>query len=75
MEGLLLLGGGGPHTVCMNFYPPGTFFNVTPPLPPCNTNTNRVAHGLVQMDLVATMWVPMGAQVPLLSPNDHPNPS
>ena len=21
------------------------------------------------------MWVPMGAQVPVLSPNDHPNPS
>ena len=27
------------------------------------------------MGLVATTWVPMGAQVPVLSPNDHPNPS
>ena len=25
--------------------------------------------------LVAPMWVPMGAQVPALSPNDHPSPS
>ena len=25
------------------------------------------------MGPVATMWVPMGAQVPVLSPNDHPN--
>ena len=24
---------------------------------------------------VATTWVPMGAQVPILSPNDYPNPS
>ena len=30
------------------------------------------------MDLAATMWVPMGSQVPILSPYDHPshpNPS
>ena len=27
------------------------------------------------MGLAATTWVPMGAQVPVLSPNDHPNPS
>ena len=25
--------------------------------------------------LAATTWVPMGAQVPVLSPNDHPNQS
>ena len=28
-----------------------------------------------ETSLAATTWVPMGAQVPLLSPNDHPNPS
>ena len=33
------------------------------------------AHGACYMGLVATTWVPMGAQVPVLSPNDHPNPS
>ena len=33
------------------------------------------AHGLGNMGLAATTWVPMGAEVPLLSPNDHPNPS
>ena len=27
------------------------------------------------MGLAATTWVPMGARVPVLSPNDHPNPS
>ena len=26
------------------------------------------------MGLVATTWVPMGAQVPILSPTDQPNP-
>ena len=25
--------------------------------------------------LAATTWLPMGGQVPILSPNDHPNPS
>ena len=30
---------------------------------------------LGQMGPVATTWVPMGTQVPVLSPNDHPNPS
>ena len=27
------------------------------------------------MGLAANTWVPMGAQVSVLSPNDHPNPS
>ena len=27
------------------------------------------------MGLAATMWVPVGAQVPVLSLNHHPNPS
>ena len=27
------------------------------------------------MGLAATTWVPIGAQVPILSPNDHPNSS
>ena len=27
------------------------------------------------MGLAATIWVPVGAQVPVLPPNDHPNPS
>ena len=27
------------------------------------------------MGLAATAWVPMGAQLPVVSPNDHPNPS
>ena len=27
------------------------------------------------MGLAATTWVPMGTRVPVLSPNDHPNPS
>ena len=27
------------------------------------------------MSLAATMWAPMGAQVPVLSLNHHPNPS
>ena len=27
------------------------------------------------MGLAATTWVPMGAQVLVLTPNDHPNPS
>ena len=35
----------------------------------------RGAHGLGYMGLAATAWVPMGAQVPVLSPNEHPNPS
>ena len=30
------------------------------------------AHSSGYMGLAATMWVPMGAQVPLLSLNDHP---
>ena len=33
------------------------------------------AHGSGYMGPVATTWVPMGAQLPVLSPNDHPNPS
>ena len=32
-------------------------------------------YDLRYMGLAATMWVPNGAQVPVLSPNDHPNPS
>ena len=35
----------------------------------------RRAYGTGYIGLAATMCVPMGAQVPLLSPNDHPNPS
>ena len=35
----------------------------------------RRAHGTGYIGLAATTWVPMGAQVPVLSPNDHPNPS
>ena len=35
----------------------------------------RGAHGPGYMGLAATMWVPMGAQVPALSPNDHANPT
>ena len=30
------------------------------------------AHGPGHMGLAATMWVPMGARVPILSPNDEP---
>ena len=33
------------------------------------------AHGPGHMGIVATACVPMGAQVPALSPNDHPSPS
>ena len=33
------------------------------------------AHGPGYRGLVATTWVPMGAQVPVLLPSDHPNPS
>ena len=32
-------------------------------------------HGSGYMGLPATTWVPMGAQVPVLSLNHHPNPS
>ena len=32
-------------------------------------------HGSGYMGLAATTWVPMGAQVPVLSLNHHPNPS
>ena len=32
-------------------------------------------HGSSYMGLAATTWVPMGAQVPVLSLNHHPNPS
>ena len=32
-------------------------------------------HGLGYMGLAATTWVPMGAGVPVFSPNDNPNPS
>ena len=43
------------------------------------TNNNRGSfqgpNGSGYMGLAATMWAPMGAQVPVLSPNDHPNPS
>ena len=33
------------------------------------------AHGTGNIGLVATTWVLMSAEVSLLSPNDHPNPS
>ena len=33
------------------------------------------AHSSGWMGLVATTWVPIGAQVPILSPNNHPNRS
>ena len=33
------------------------------------------AHGTGYIGLAATTWVPLGAQVPVLSPNHHPNPS
>ena len=33
------------------------------------------AHGTGNRGLTATKWVPIGAQLPVLSPNDHPNPS
>jgi hypothetical protein len=33
------------------------------------------AHGAGYMGLPATTWVPRGAQVSVLSPNDHQNPS
>ena len=33
------------------------------------------AHGEGCIGLAATTWVPMGAPVPILSPNDHPDPS
>ena len=32
-------------------------------------------HGLGYIGRVATTWVPMGARRPVLSPNNHPNPS
>ena len=32
------------------------------------------AYGAGYVGLAATTWLPMGAQVPVLSPNDHPNP-
>ena len=32
-------------------------------------------HGSGYMGLAATTWVPMGAQVPMLSLSHHPNPS
>ena len=32
-------------------------------------------HGVGYMGLPATTWVPMGGQVPVLSPNHHPNSS
>ena len=35
----------------------------------------RGVHNLPHTGLPATTWVPMGAQPPILSPNDHPNPS
>ena len=35
----------------------------------------RGAHGSGYRGPVATTWVPMGAQVPVLSPNDPQNPS
>ena len=35
----------------------------------------RRAHGTGYIGLAATTWVPMDAQVPVLSPNDHPNQS
>ena len=31
-------------------------------------------HGSGDMSRAATTWAPMGTQVPVLSPNDHPNP-
>ena len=33
------------------------------------------AHGSGYMGLIATMWVPIGDRVPLLSPNDQSKPS
>ena len=36
------------------------------------TRNNPMAHGYVAR--VATTWVPMGARVSVLSPNDDPNP-
>ena len=39
------------------------------------TCASAAAHGTGYIGLAATTWVPMGAQVPTLSPNDHPNPS
>ena len=40
-----------------------------------NLGNFRGAHGLGYMGLAATAGVPLGAQLPTLSPNDHPNPS
>ena len=35
----------------------------------------RRAHAPGHMGPEATTWVPMGARVPILAPNDNPNPS
>ena len=35
----------------------------------------QTAHGPSHKGLAATVWIPMGARVPILSPNDDPNPS
>ena len=45
--------------------------------PPTNRNFENFggAHGSGQMGPMAATWVPVGAHVPVLSPNDHPNPS
>ena len=40
-----------------------------------DTQATPVPHGPGYMGLTATMWVPTGAGVPILSPNDHPNRS
>ena len=40
-----------------------------------NFGAFRGGHDAGYMGLAPSTWVPMGAQVPVLSPNDHPNPS
>ena len=44
---------------------------------PINSNFRafKGAHCSGYMGLAATVWVPMGARIPVLSPNNHPNPS
>ena len=64
-RGAFDVGEAAPHTVCTNVYP-----RETPP-PPTLTPSGCPIHGRS----VATTWVPIGARVPVLFPNDHPNPS
>ena len=50
----------------------------TKPLKSLNNSiltTCEGGHGSGYMGLAATTWIPMGARVPVLSPNDRPNPS